>query len=62
VLDPFAGSGTTLAVARGLGRNAIGIEINPEYVQLIEKRCALPWERTTDADETQMRIWSEPCG
>ncbi len=59
VLDPFGGSGTTPMVARGLGRNAIVIEINPEYVRLIEKRCALPWERTTDADETQMRIWGE---
>jgi len=38
VLDPFAGSGTTLAVAMSLGRDAVGIEINPEYVQLIHKR------------------------
>jgi DNA modification methylase len=39
VLDPFAGSGTTLAVAQSLGRRSIGIELNPEYVAMIERRC-----------------------
>ncbi len=38
VLDPFAGSGTTLAVAAQLGRNAIGCELNPEYIALAERR------------------------
>jgi len=38
VLDPFAGSGTTLAVAAELGRNAIGCELNPEYIALAERR------------------------
>lgn len=33
VLDPFAGSGTTLVVAEQLGRQWIGCEINPEYNQ-----------------------------
>lgn len=38
VLDPFAGSGTTGAVAVGCGRKFIGIELNPEYVKLAEER------------------------
>ncbi len=39
VLDPFAGSGTTGAVALELGRKALLIELNPDYVKLIERRC-----------------------
>lgn len=38
VLDPFAGSGTTLAVAERLGRHSIGIELNPDYVKIIRQR------------------------
>ena len=38
VLDPFAGSGTTLAVAASLGRNALGCELNPDYIALAQKR------------------------
>ena len=38
VLDPFAGSGTTCAVAKKLHRKYIGIEISREYCDLIEKR------------------------
>lgn len=40
VLDPFAGSGTTGAVAIEHRRRAVLIELNPEYVPLIEKRLA----------------------
>lgn len=38
VLDPFLGSGTTMVVARRLGRSATGIELNPRYVQICKKR------------------------
>ena len=38
VLDPFLGSGTTAMVALELGRNAIGIELSPEYVKLARQR------------------------
>jgi len=38
VLDPFLGSGTTMLVARELGRQCIGIEINPEYIEIARKR------------------------
>lgn len=38
VLDPFSGAGTTALVAAKLNRNAIGIELNPEYVEMSRKR------------------------
>lgn len=38
VLDPFAGSGTTGVVAKRLGRNFVGCEINPEYWQMATDR------------------------
>ena len=40
VLDPFAGSGVTGMVALDLGRSATLIELNKDYLNLIDKRCA----------------------
>jgi len=37
VLDIFAGSGTTIRVAKRLGRKGIGIELNPEYIKIANK-------------------------
>lgn len=39
VLDPFCGTGTTMLVARFLGRKSIGIDISHEYLQIAEQRC-----------------------
>lgn len=38
VLDPFGGSGTTAAIAVGLGRKAIHIDLNPKYIELAKMR------------------------
>jgi len=38
VLDPFMGSGTTLAVALGNGRHGLGIELNPAYAEMAQRR------------------------
>ncbi len=40
VLDPFLGSGTTSEVAQRMGRNSIGIEIIPEYVEMVRAKIA----------------------
>jgi len=38
VFDPTAGTGTALVVAKQLNRNSVGIEIDPEHIELIRKR------------------------
>ncbi|MBT9448782.1 site-specific DNA-methyltransferase [Akkermansia glycaniphila] len=40
VLDPFAGSGTTILAARNMGHEGVGIEITPEYVEIARSRLA----------------------
>lgn len=40
VLDPFAGTGTTCAVAKALGRRYIGIEKNPDYYRICLRRLS----------------------
>lgn len=42
VLDPFFGAGTTGLVAQKHGRRCIGLELNPEYVEIAKKRLGLP--------------------
>jgi site-specific DNA-methyltransferase (adenine-specific) len=47
VLDPFIGSGTTAIAAERLGRNWLGVELNPAFAQLAEERIA----KTRDQEE-----------
>ncbi len=47
VFDPFLGSGTTLKVARELGRKGIGYEIDLELKEVIKKKLGLDYDRWT---------------
>lgn len=38
ILDPFAGSGSTLIAAHRMGRSAVGIELMPEYGEIVRER------------------------
>ncbi len=42
VLDPFCGAGTTGVAAVGLGRSFIGVELNPEYAAMADRRISRP--------------------
>lgn len=53
VLDPFMGSGTTIFVAQRMGRNAAGIEILPEYFDLVQKTAQPVLQETSS---TQMAL------
>ena len=50
VLDPFAGVGSTLIAAKELGKDAIGVEISPEFVEIAKNRVSqvMPFEGNTD--------------
>lgn len=45
VVDPFCGGGTTLAAAKGLGRQYVGIDLDPEAVKITLERLAVVEER-----------------
>ena len=55
VLDPFVGSGTTCRVADVLDRRWIGIDINPEYIELSKKRVASCFEGLDSVDPRAQR-------
>ena len=56
VLDPFSGSGTTLRVCQQINRKAIGIEINPEYVEMSKRRLREPFNGFDSVDPRMERV------
>lgn len=50
ILDPFSGSGTTAAEAARAGRDFVGVELNPDYVQLSTERLAPVLEARAQGD------------
>lgn len=56
VLDPFSGSGTTLRVCQQLGRRAIGIEINPDYVAMTKYRLNAKFTGFDSVDPRMERV------
>ncbi len=52
VLDPFAGSGTTLKVAHELGRKYIGYEIMEEYKDVIDQKLSIANQTKLDFDDS----------
>lgn len=61
-LDPFAGAGTTCLVAKNLGRRFTGIELNPEYVALAQKRVGVTVdepERLLEDEETSLAAYAD---
>lgn len=56
VLDPFSGSGTTLRVCQQLGRRAVGIELNPEYVSMTKARLSRVFTGFDSIDPRMERV------
>ncbi|MBT9131083.1 MAG: hypothetical protein DDT41_01383 [candidate division WS2 bacterium] len=54
VLDPFVGSGTTMAEAKKVRRSSVGFEINGEYEALIKEKVG--WLQTSFADEIEYEV------
>ncbi len=56
VLDPFVGSGTTMKVARQLGRNSIGIEIKKSLIPIIQKKLGFEGQLSIDGQNDTFEV------
>jgi DNA modification methylase len=57
ILDPFAGSGTTLIEAQRLGRHALGVELQPAVAELARSRVA----QEPNEDRASIKVINEDC-
>ena len=56
ILDPFVGSGTLLRVCQQTKRNGIGIDINPEYIEMSKERLKENFRGFDSIDERMKRV------
>lgn len=56
VLDPFAGTGTTVMAARALGRYGVGVDLSADYLRLAAWRI---WEGP-GVEKVRDRTWPPP--
>jgi len=56
VLDPFVGSGTTMKVARQLGRNSVGIEIKKSLIPIIKEKVGFKGQKTLNQSEDTFKL------
>ena len=55
ILDPFAGVGSTLLAAKELGKDAVGLEISPEFARIAERRVS---QMIPFAGQTEVQVHS----
>lgn len=56
ILDPFVGSGTTCKVAKVLGRRWLGVDINPEYIAMSQRRLEEDSQEFDSVDPRLQRV------
>ncbi|MBI2448892.1 site-specific DNA-methyltransferase [Candidatus Pacearchaeota archaeon] len=59
VLDPFVGSGSTTKAALELGRSSVGIDINPDFLKIIEEKVGMKQKRLNDEAEFEVLHFHE---
>ena len=62
MLDPFVGSGTTIDVARQLGRNSVGIDLHPDYTSQIRERALSLGGHQVSWDDALEAMKATPTG